>query len=120
MAGLLMVAASGCSRQGQDNTPSGSEQARDAFVKSLQDTVDSLQANMDRLGTLAAAKGADAKARYDAEVKPALDKKLEQAKAALARVKAESGSAWESTKDSARSAVDGLKAAYDGAVKRFE
>ena len=120
IAGLLVVGAFGCSNQGQENPQSKAEQARDAFVKSLQDTVDSLQANLNRLGALAAAKGAESKAKYDAEVKPVLEKKLEEAKAALAQVKAQSGSAWESTKDAAQSAVDGLKDACRGAAKMFE
>ena len=120
MAGLLMVGAFGCGKQGQDNGQSKAEQARDEFVKSLQDTVDSLQANMNKLGNLAAAKGTEAKAKYDTEVKPALEKKLEEAKGTLAKVKAQSGSAWESMKDSAQSAVDGLKVACDEAAKLFE
>ena len=120
MAGLLMVGSFGCGKQGQDDAQSQSEQARDAFVKTLQDTVDSLQANMNKLGALAEAKGAQAKAKYDAEVKPTLDEKLEQAKSALAEVKEQGGSTWESMKDSAQSAVDGLKAAYDKAAKMFE
>ena len=120
VAGLLMVGAFGCGTERQDNAQSKAEQARDEFVKSMENTVDSLQANMNRLGALAAAKGAEAKAKYDTEVKPALEKKLEQAKAALATVKAQSGSTWESMKDTAQSAVDGLKAAYNDAAKVFE
>ncbi|HUU93565.1 MAG TPA: hypothetical protein VM238_20425 [Phycisphaerae bacterium] len=100
--------------------PSEGHQARDEFVKSLQNTVDSLQANIGKLGALAAAKGTEAKAKYDAEVKPALDKKLEQAKATLAKVKAQSGSTWESMKDAAQTAVDDLGTGYDKAVKMFE
>jgi hypothetical protein len=120
MAGLLMVGAFGCGKQGGNDSQSKAEHARDEFVKGLQDTVDSLQAKMNKLGDMAAAKGSEAKAKYDTEVKPALEKKLDQTKAVLAKVKAESGTAWEDTKDAAQSAVNGLKAAYDDAAKMFE
>ena len=117
---LLMVVALGCAKTEQENAQSKSEKARDEFVKSAQDTVDSLEANMNKLGALASAKGAEAKAKYDADVKPALDRKLDQAKATLAKVKAQSSLAWEDTKDAAQSAVDGLKDAYNDAVKMFQ
>ena len=120
IAALVMVAAFGCSKQGQADAQAKAEQARDAFVKGLQDTVDGLQADIDKLGTAVAAKGAEAKAKYNAEVKPALDKKLAEAKVALAKVKAQSALAWESTKDAAQSAVDDVKDAYNKAVKKFD
>ena len=118
LASLLLVASLGCSRQ--DNSPqTDADRAKDAFVKSLQETVDSLQDNIDKLGTLASAKGSEAKAKYDKDVKPELDKKLDQAKSSLNKVKSMSGSAWETTKAGAQAAVDDLKAAYDRAVKMF-
>ena len=120
MAGLLMVGAFGCSKQEPSDAQKKSEQARDEFVKTLQATVDSLETNMNKLGALASAKGAEARAKYDADVKPALQKKLDQAKSALATVKAESGEAWEDMKGAAQSAVDGLKSAYNDAAKMFE
>ena len=120
MMGLLLVGTLGCTKQADNNVQTKADQARDEFVKSLQDTVDGLQADMNKLGALAAAKGTEAKAKYDTEVKPELEKKLEQAKTVLAKVKAQSGSAWESTKDAAQAAVDDLKSAYDKAAKLFE
>ena len=120
MAGLLLATTLGCSKQGDNNAGAKADQAKDEFVKSLQNTVDSLEANMNKLGALAAAKGSEAKAKYDKDVKPELDKKLEQAKSTLANVKAQSGSAWETAKDAAQAAADDLKSAYDKAVTLFE
>ena len=121
IATVLMVAAFGCGKQEpQDNAQSKSEQDRDQFVKSMQDTVDSLEANMNKLGALASAKGAEAKAKYDAEVKPALEEKIEQTRVVLAKVKTQSGAVWEGMKSVAQSSVDGLKASYDQAAKMFE
>ena len=119
MAGLLLVGTLGCGKQPVTATQSQADQARDEFVKSLQNTVDSLQDNMNKLGALAEAKGTEAKAKYDTEVKPELEKKLQQAKTVLAKVKAQSGSAWEGMKADAQSAVDDLKGAYDKAAKQF-
>ena len=120
LAGLLLVGTLGCGKPADNNTQTKADQARDEFVKSLQETVDSLQANMDKLGALAAAKGAEAKAKYETDVKPELEKKLDQAKTVLAKVKVQSGAAWESMKADAQSAVDAAKDAYDKAAKLFE
>ena len=120
MTGLLLFGTLGCGKPADNSAQTKADQARDEFVKSLQNTVDNLQANMNKLGALAAAKGSEAKAKYDSDVKPELDKKLEQAKATLAKVKAQSGSTWESMKDVAQAAVDDLKSAYDKAAKLFE
>ena len=120
MAGLLLAVTLGCGSPADNSAGAKADKAKDEFVKSLQNTVDSLETNMSKLGALAAAKGAEAKAKYDKDVKPELEKKLEQAKSTLAKVKAQSGSAWESTKDVAQAAVDDLKNAYDKAVTLFE
>ena len=120
MAGLLLVGISGCGKPADDRVQTESDKARDEFVKSLEDTVDSLQDNMVKLGVAAAAKGGEAKTMYDAEVKPELEQKLEQARNALSKVKAQSGSTWESMKDVANASVDELKNAYDKAVSKLE
>jgi hypothetical protein len=62
---------------------SRAEQARDELVSSLHSTASNLQANINKLGALAAAKGPETKAAYDAEVRPALEERVGDAAAII-------------------------------------
>jgi hypothetical protein len=120
LAGLLLAWPVGCGKESQKEAEAKARKAKDDTVVSLQERVNGLQNEADKLKAQAEVKGGDIRAMYDKELKLDLDKKMDAAKVRLAKLKAETSPTWEAAKAEVQSAIDEAKRACDQAADRMK
>ncbi len=92
---------------------------RNAFLKRVASTLETLDGEIDRLAAKAEKAGQDAKIRYDEEI-AVLRMKREAVGAKLERVREAGAANWGALKNSVLDATDDLKKAIDRAIERLK
>lgn len=87
---------------------------------SIQEKLNGLQADIDKLETRLKEGAQELQARYQSEFKPALNNKMEDLKARLAKAKDQAEPEWEKFKSDMQAAVADLKSSYEKAVEALK
>jgi hypothetical protein len=93
---------------------------KEQLVKQAGDRVAALNAKMDALEEEARGMGTAAQQKWETELRPELQKSIQDAEAKLNEVKESAGDAWKDLNAGVQQRIDKLNAAFDAAKKELE